>query len=216
MDNEKMHIYSGAEAANRLRNNEATLRELVLCLPRTRERIDDLIRRGQTDAETIVTQEKRDQVQKRFDKGNGIVLTLNGKIAAIADYERIGQWRERPIFEIGDVVTHPNHRSSGLSSPVRDSCMCEITTREPNALCLGCTKDPKLIAKYEEWTLQGFCEEIAGDVYEDIKSQGKGEPPLRDDQRAQAKEWYGGCRIFVVDLKKRFAEEKRRKDQPLS
>lgn len=85
--------------------------------------------------------------------------------------------------------------------------MRQIVNLEPDALCLGCTKDSKLIGKYELWAHQEFCEEITGDVYEDIKSQGKGKQPMREDERPIACGWYEGCRIFVVDLKKRFATE---------
>jgi hypothetical protein len=202
MQAKNIHIFSGKEASLRLAKQQETLQSLALCLPRTRDLVHQLFQQGQTDAEQTVSTEKAKRIQSKFDMGNGAVASIDEKIVAIANFESVGTWKQKPVFEICDVVTDPHYRDLGLSSAVRGRCMQEILAKSPNAYWLGCTKDEKLIGKYERWKKTGACEEIGGDDYEDTKNQGRGEPPITDNERAVAKGWYAGCRIFLVDLQK--------------
>ncbi len=202
MNESNIHIYTDNEAANRLSNQQETLQSLALCLPRTRERVQQLLQNGLEDAEQIVSLEKANKIQGKFDQGNGVIAAVDEKIVAMANFDLVGTWNRRPVFEICDVVTDPQHRGMRLSSVVRERCMQEILKKTPSAYWLGCTKDEKIIGTYERWKSTGACEEIGGDDYEDIKNQGCGESPMAEDKRTEARNWYIGCRIFLVDLQR--------------
>lgn len=208
MDTKNIHIFSGKEAANHVKGKEEALGKLALYLPNTVNRIRELMRDGKKDAAHLAYAERTAELGPKFEAGRGAVALDQKNIIGMAHFDYLGRYKGRPVFEIGGVVVHPKYRKGHLSSPLRKECLRGMLAKDSAAFSIGRTKEEKLIAKYEEWILEGFCEEVQGDVYEDIKDDGQDKSPLTDERtREDAKTWQKPCRIFIVDLQKMFSQK---------